>query len=313
METIASKYSVAKGSVACVGVDGEDAVFDAGIADALESFGRAEPEVGGPDLHAEFAAQKDRRHPATATEVEHAHAGLEVERFGQPFGQPQRIGRATEARDHPLGMIGADRGNRSGINRVSVGMRTPDFLERGRPARCGARGFDFAQCELKRSGRDARAPVTESHHGGPQQVNGAAHWAVRADSARHGSGQCVLGRYAELSHQQLAGELAPAESCIVPQQVRFAHEQAEIDALLAEELNRPLNAETREATTARRRVRLDVADPADPHRPLVARRVANVNADVGNQRASASRTRTHHSGVDHSTCRPGQSAHSSGG
>ena len=63
-----------------VGVDREDAVLDAGVPDALEVLGGAEPQVGGPDLHAELAAQEDRRHRPPAAEVQDPHAGPQVER-----------------------------------------------------------------------------------------------------------------------------------------------------------------------------------------------------------------------------------------
>ena len=63
-----------------VRMDREHAVLDAGIPDALEVLRGAEPQVGGPDLHAEFAAQEDRRQCPPAAEVQHPHAGPQVQR-----------------------------------------------------------------------------------------------------------------------------------------------------------------------------------------------------------------------------------------
>ena len=88
-----------------VGVDRKDAVLDPGIPDALKFLRGAEPQVGGPDLHAELAPKEDGRCPAAATEVQHAHAGPQVHRLGQPLGQPQRVGPAADAGDDPLGVV----------------------------------------------------------------------------------------------------------------------------------------------------------------------------------------------------------------
>src|SRR6266508_3952540 len=51
-------------------VDRKDAVRYAGILDPLKVFAGAEPQVGGPDLDAEFATQKDRRHGSTAAQIQ---------------------------------------------------------------------------------------------------------------------------------------------------------------------------------------------------------------------------------------------------
>ena len=42
-----------------IGMDGEHAIFQAGIADPLYIFGDAAPKVGGPNLNAEFATEED--------------------------------------------------------------------------------------------------------------------------------------------------------------------------------------------------------------------------------------------------------------
>ena len=84
-----------------IGVDREDAVLDAGVPDALQVLRGAEPQVGGPDLHAELAAQEDRRRRASTAEIQHPHAGPQVERLGQPLGQPQRVGPAAGTRRAP--------------------------------------------------------------------------------------------------------------------------------------------------------------------------------------------------------------------
>ena len=65
-----------------VGMNWKDAIVDTGVANALGILRGAEPEVGGPNLDAEFAAQENRRRRASATEVEDAHAGAQVERGG---------------------------------------------------------------------------------------------------------------------------------------------------------------------------------------------------------------------------------------
>ncbi len=40
------------------------------------------------------------------TEVEHAHSGLEPHAFSEPLRHPERVGRATDAGQHPLGIVG---------------------------------------------------------------------------------------------------------------------------------------------------------------------------------------------------------------
>lgn len=88
-----------------LGMDGVDALRDPGIAYALKIIRGAEPEIGGPYLHAEFAMQKDRRHRPAAPEVEDAHPGAQIQQLTQPLGEPERIGAASAAPDHPLRMI----------------------------------------------------------------------------------------------------------------------------------------------------------------------------------------------------------------
>jgi hypothetical protein len=86
-------------------VDREDPVLDLGVPDALKVLRGAEPQVGGPDLHAELAAEEDRRDCPAAAEVQHPHAGPQVEPFAEPLGEPQRVGRAAHAGDHPVGVV----------------------------------------------------------------------------------------------------------------------------------------------------------------------------------------------------------------
>ena len=105
-----------------VGVDREHAVLDAGIPDALEVLRGAEPQVGGPDLHAELAAQEDRRRRPPAAEVQHPHAGPQVQRRREPLGQPQRVGPAAGAGEDPSGWYCDERGNRSETSRLSEVM-----------------------------------------------------------------------------------------------------------------------------------------------------------------------------------------------
>src|SRR2546422_499423 len=57
------------------------------------------------DLHAELAAEEDRRRRPPAAEVEHPQAGPQVQRGREPLGQPQRVGSAADAGDDPLGMV----------------------------------------------------------------------------------------------------------------------------------------------------------------------------------------------------------------
>ena len=119
-----------------VGMDRKDPVRHAGVTHALEILRGAEPQVRGPHLHAKFAAQEDRRCCPPAPQIQHAHAGSQVERLmapagnvdrafalafvdverrtcqmtgverlGQPLGEPQRIGPAAHAGGHPVGVI----------------------------------------------------------------------------------------------------------------------------------------------------------------------------------------------------------------
>ena len=83
MDTIASKKSAANGSDRASAWIGKTPVLDPGIANALEVLRGAEPQVGGPDLHAELAAQEDRGHRPSAAEVQHPHARPEVEGLGR--------------------------------------------------------------------------------------------------------------------------------------------------------------------------------------------------------------------------------------
>src|SRR5205823_6216924 len=65
----------------------------------------AEPQVSGPYLDAELTVEEDRGQGAPAAEVQHAHAGPQIQHAGKPLGQPQRIGPAADAGNDPLGVI----------------------------------------------------------------------------------------------------------------------------------------------------------------------------------------------------------------
>src|SRR5262245_66101618 len=82
-----------------------DPVLDASVTDPLESFRRAKPQIGGPNLHAELTPQEAGRESASASEVEDAHAGPEVQLFGEPLDQPQRVGAAAHAGRDPVRVI----------------------------------------------------------------------------------------------------------------------------------------------------------------------------------------------------------------
>ena len=72
--------------------DGEHAVGDVGLGNALPVLVRRYPEVGCPHLYAELARQEDGRDRGAAPEVEHAHPGLELEHLRQPLGEPKTFG-----------------------------------------------------------------------------------------------------------------------------------------------------------------------------------------------------------------------------
>src|SRR3989442_9019173 len=86
-------------------MDRKHAVLDAGIPDSLDVLRDAEPQVGCPNLHAKFAVQKDRRRRPSATEVQHPHAGPQVQRRGKPLGDPEGVGPAAGAGDDPFGVV----------------------------------------------------------------------------------------------------------------------------------------------------------------------------------------------------------------
>ena len=86
-------------------VDRKHAIVDVGIPHALKVVRGTEPQVGGPHLDPEFATEKDRRHRQPAAEVQHPHVGPQVERLGEPLGEPQRVGPAAGAGDDPFGMV----------------------------------------------------------------------------------------------------------------------------------------------------------------------------------------------------------------
>src|SRR6476646_9277312 len=59
------KKVVSKGKCPCFGVDWVNAMLDIGIANSLQVFGRAGPQVHGPHLDFEFLPQKYRRQSAS--------------------------------------------------------------------------------------------------------------------------------------------------------------------------------------------------------------------------------------------------------
>src|SRR5215469_15290449 len=67
---------------------GENAVFNSLIADSLAVLCGTEPQIGGPDLNAEFAVEEDRGCGASAAKVEYPHSRSQLERGSEPAGHP---------------------------------------------------------------------------------------------------------------------------------------------------------------------------------------------------------------------------------
>src|SRR5580692_5052877 len=86
-------------------MDRKHALGGAGVLDTLKVFRGAEPEISRPNLHAEFAVEKDRRCRASAAEVEYAHAGPQIQRTSQPLGHPQRVSGAAGTGTNPFGIV----------------------------------------------------------------------------------------------------------------------------------------------------------------------------------------------------------------
>ncbi|HKB38226.1 MAG TPA: hypothetical protein VKD72_17390, partial [Gemmataceae bacterium] len=84
-----------------------------------------------------------------------------------------------------------------------------------------------------------------------------------------------------LRHEEVAGEPAPAEALVERHQGGLADEQAEIDIpLLSEEVERLLNRLRCEPTPPKGRVRLDGAEAAYPHPPVVPPGIPEDHPDV---------------------------------
>jgi hypothetical protein len=83
----------------------EDAVLYAGIADALNVLGRAEPKIGRPYFNAEFAPQKDGRRGPPAAKIQHSQAGAQVQRRRKPLSNPEGIRTPTGIGLDPIGVI----------------------------------------------------------------------------------------------------------------------------------------------------------------------------------------------------------------
>src|SRR6516162_4344569 len=58
-----------------IGMERENAILDAGIQNSLHIVRGGNPQIGGPNLYAKFAVEKNRRRGPAAAEVEHPHAG----------------------------------------------------------------------------------------------------------------------------------------------------------------------------------------------------------------------------------------------
>src|SRR5262249_9081093 len=92
---------------------------------ALDVFRGTEPQIGGPHLNAEFAAQKDRRHRPPATEVEYTHPGLQRQRRGEPLGDPERIRATAGAGNEPFGVVAGSSRKLSGNQALVGGHNCP--------------------------------------------------------------------------------------------------------------------------------------------------------------------------------------------
>src|SRR5450432_3796749 len=92
---------------------GENAVFDSRIADSLAILRGTEPQIGGPDLNAEFAVEEDRGGGASAAKVEYPRSRSQIERGREPLGHPEWIRGPADAGKEPFRVYCEERGNRS--------------------------------------------------------------------------------------------------------------------------------------------------------------------------------------------------------
>ncbi len=104
-------------------------------------------------MYAELPMQEDRRHGSSAPQVQNTHAGLQVERFAQPFGEPQRIGSTTGAPQHPLGMIRGGARKRSDNKRMS-------FIDTNCP--CGKAAAGPADSDFRLSPKQRLGEITDA-------------------------------------------------------------------------------------------------------------------------------------------------------
>ena len=86
-------------------VNRKHAVVDTGIADPLDVLRGAEPQVGGPHLHAELAPQEDRRRCLAAAQIQHPHSGSKIQGGCEPLDEPEGIGPAAGVGEHPVGVV----------------------------------------------------------------------------------------------------------------------------------------------------------------------------------------------------------------
>ena|SRR5271156_4200613 len=84
---------------------GENVVFGSCIADSLAILRGTEPQIGGPDLNAEFSVKEDRGCGAAAAEVEHPHSRSQIERWREPLGHPKWIRGSAKAGKEPFRVV----------------------------------------------------------------------------------------------------------------------------------------------------------------------------------------------------------------
>jgi hypothetical protein len=84
---------------------GKNAVFDSRIADSLAILRGTEPQIGGPDLNAEFAVEEDRGCGASAAKVEYPHSRSQIERGREPLGHPEWIRGPANAGKEPFRVV----------------------------------------------------------------------------------------------------------------------------------------------------------------------------------------------------------------
>ena len=84
---------------------GENAVFDSRIADSLAVLRSTEPQIGGPDVNAEFAVEEDRGGGASAAKVEYSHSRLQIKRGHKPLGHPEWIRGPADAGKEPFRVV----------------------------------------------------------------------------------------------------------------------------------------------------------------------------------------------------------------